>query len=71
MNVFTSLAPLTTVCDWVWQNSLAAALLVILVLLVQVVFHRILRPRWRYALWGLVVFRLLLPDGSVQPFQRL
>ena len=41
--------------------SVQAAVLVLLVLLVQRVFHRKLTPGWRCALWLLVVGRLVLP----------
>ena len=41
--------------------SARAAVLVLLVLLVQRLFRKQLSPRWRCALWMLVVARLLLP----------
>jgi len=40
-----------------WQG----AVLILLVLAVQWFFRRRLRPRWRYALWLLVLIRLALP----------
>src|SRR5882762_10028081 len=40
-----------------WQ----AAVLILLVLATQRVFGRRLSPRWRYALWLLVLIRLALP----------
>ena len=43
------------------QASLAASVLAFLVLLVVLVFHKNLPPRWRYALWLLVMLRLLVP----------
>ena len=38
-----------------------AGVLILLVLAVQWLFARRLRPRWRYALWLLVMVRLALP----------
>lgn len=43
------------------KSSARAAVLVLLVLAVQWLFRRKLAPRWRYALWWLVVIRLMLP----------
>lgn len=43
------------------RMSLEAGVLVVLVLLAQGLFRRQLTPRWRCALWLLVVARLLLP----------
>lgn len=40
-----------------WQ----ASVLVLIVLAVHAVFGRWLSPRWRYALWSVVVLRLVLP----------
>jgi len=47
--------------DSLLQTSWQAALVVGTVLLAQWIFHRQVSPRWRYALWGLVVLRLLMP----------
>jgi beta-lactamase regulating signal transducer with metallopeptidase domain len=44
-----------------WQASLAASLLVGVILLASLVFRQALPPRWRYALWLLVIVRLLVP----------
>lgn len=44
-----------------WRASWQASVLVPLVLLAQSVFGRRLAPKWRYALWFLVLVRLLLP----------
>ena len=43
------------------KASAQAAVLIVLVLAVQRAFARQLKPRWRYALWLLVVVRLALP----------
>ena len=49
------------VWHWLLKCSAQAAVLVLLVLLVQWLFRKRLAPRWRYALWFLVVARLALP----------
>ena len=49
------------------QATWQASVLVMLVLAVQMMFGRWLNARWRYALWSVVVLRLMLPvtPGSV------
>lgn len=49
--------------DWLLNHSLQAGLLVLLVLAVQWLFRRRLASRWRFALWWIVLARLLLPFG--------
>lgn len=48
---------------WLATHSLQAGVLVLLVLLVQWTFRRRLTSRWRFALWWIVLLRLLLPFG--------
>jgi beta-lactamase regulating signal transducer with metallopeptidase domain/thiol-disulfide isomerase/thioredoxin len=52
---------LAGVLDTVVRLSLQAAVLIVVILLVQWLFRHRLPPRWRYDLWLLVVVRLLLP----------
>lgn len=52
---------MSAVAAWLLDTSWQVALLVLGVLLVERVFGRVLAPRWRYALWLLVVARLALP----------
>jgi bla regulator protein BlaR1 len=47
--------------SWLLRSSWQASVLIVLVLLAQWVFRRQLAPRWRYALWLLVLIRLALP----------
>ena len=47
--------------DWLLNHSLQAGMLVLLVLAVQWIFRRQLASRWRFALWWIVLARLLLP----------
>ena len=46
---------------WVWQASWQASLLVVLVLVIQRLFRARLSGGWRYALWLLVLARLMTP----------
>ncbi|MDB6019134.1 MAG: hypothetical protein JWR19_3623 [Pedosphaera sp.] len=52
---------LGTFFNWLARTSWQAAVLVVIVLLVQAVFRKRLSARWRHALWLLVVARMLLP----------
>jgi len=54
-------ALLPSVFAWTWETSLATVVLIGLVLLLQFALQKFLTPRWRYALWLLVVVRLLMP----------
>jgi beta-lactamase regulating signal transducer with metallopeptidase domain/uncharacterized GH25 family protein len=47
--------------NWLLNHSLQAGVLVLLVLAVQWIFRRQLTHRWRFALWWIVLVRLLLP----------
>ena len=47
--------------NWLLNHSLEAGMLVLLVLVVQWLFRRRLTNRWRFALWWIVLARLLLP----------
>jgi bla regulator protein BlaR1 len=49
--------------NWLLNRSLQAGVLVLLVLLLQRLFRRQLTYRWRFALWWIVLGRLLLPLG--------
>ena len=53
--------------DWTWKNSVQAAVLIGLVLMVQKVLGRWLTPRLRYALSLLILLRLLLPAAPPSP----
>ncbi len=47
--------------NWLLNHSLQAGALVVLVRAVQWIFRRQLTNRWRFALWWIVLARLLLP----------
>src|SRR5439155_4831494 len=44
-----------------WRSSWQASVLTGIVLLVQVALRQRLSARWRHALWGIVLLRLLVP----------
>ncbi|MEO5801947.1 MAG: M56 family metallopeptidase, partial [Verrucomicrobiota bacterium] len=49
--------------SWLWRTSWQATILILLVLLAQWAFRKRLSPKWRYALWLLVIGRLILPGS--------
>jgi beta-lactamase regulating signal transducer with metallopeptidase domain/biopolymer transport protein ExbD len=58
---------LASAFDWTWKTSLAATILIALVLFVQVAFAKVLSPRWRYGLGLLILLRLVLPAAPASP----
>jgi len=52
---------------WLWRASWQASVLIGLVLLSQWLLRNQLTPRWRHALWFLVVIRLALPWSLQSP----
>ena len=55
---------LSTLC----QVTLAASLLVVVILTAQKLLSRWLTPQWRYLLWLLVFLRLVIPVAPGSPF---
>ena len=55
------LHPLETLFSWLLTASWQASVLALLVLVTQRLLRSRLNPRWRYALWLLVLLRLILP----------
>jgi len=47
--------------SWLWRATWQASVVIGVVLLAQWVFGKHLSPRWRHALWALVLIRLALP----------
>lgn len=64
----SSAALLVGFTAWLLRASLQGSVVIALVLLVQWLFRRTLSPRWRYALWLLVLARLLLPASLQSGF---
>jgi bla regulator protein BlaR1 len=54
---------LNTIAEWVFINTLKASVLVGLILLIQYLFRRRIPAKWHYALWLVLIARLLLPAG--------
>ncbi|CAG7654928.1 M56 family metallopeptidase [Paenibacillus allorhizosphaerae] len=54
---------LTNLFHWIVSVSAMAAVTVALILLMQRILHKRMKPRWQYLLWLLVVVRLILPWG--------
>lgn len=61
MSQFDFNSLLASIFEWTWKTSLSGTVLIGLVVVIQTLFRRILPPRWSYALWLLVVLRLMLP----------
>jgi beta-lactamase regulating signal transducer with metallopeptidase domain len=56
------------IADWLLRTTWQVAVLVAVVGAVHLLVGRRLAPRWRFALWGLVVVRLLLPVIPASPW---
>lgn len=52
---------LPIIFDWVIETSIMASILVGLILCIKVLLKKQLTPRWQYALWLILLVRLLLP----------
>lgn len=66
---FQTLDQILKVCfEFAWQTSLQATILIGLVMLIQVLFKRMLSPRWRYLFGLLVLLRLVIPVVPASPF---
>ncbi len=66
------LAELEQVFGWLLAASCQASVLAVLILLIQRLLGARLNPRWRYALWLLVLLRLVLPvepESALSLFQ--
>lgn len=68
-NVFQSaLRSLDGIIQWTWTTSWQASVLVLMVWAMQQIGRGRLAPRWQYALWMLVVARLLMPWTPASPW---
>src|SRR5260221_2950557 len=66
------LRELEQVFGWLVAASWQASVLAVFILLIQWVLGSRLNPRWRYALWLLVLLRLVLPalpESALSLFQ--
>jgi beta-lactamase regulating signal transducer with metallopeptidase domain len=59
----------TASADWLVRTSWQAGVLIVAVVAIQLLLgHKRLPPRWAYALWMLVVVRLLMPAVPQSPW---
>ncbi len=58
----------STFLEWLISASLHAAVLVLLILIIKVLLGRLLTPWWHFALWILVLGRLVIPIGPESVF---
>ncbi|OZB96746.1 M56 family metallopeptidase [Paenibacillus sp. XY044] len=53
---------------WMIHTTLLAGMMVVLILLMKRLFGRWLKPEWHYALWLLLILRLVIPAGPESSF---
>ncbi|MFD0697396.1 M56 family metallopeptidase [Paenibacillus sp. GCM10027628] len=68
MNVKALTEQFMNLFDWVWSVSTMASILVVLIIALQYVLKRRLKPRWHYLMWLLVIVRLILPWSTESEF---
>jgi hypothetical protein len=56
---------------WMLRSSVQAALVVLLVLMLRRIASPLLSARWRHALWGLVLLRVILPLAPESRFSLM
>lgn len=54
--------------DWIWQTSVMAGIMIVLIFLVKWLLKGRLNIRWHYSLWLLLIIRLVLPWAPESPF---
>lgn len=52
---------LVGIFNWVIETSVMASILAVLILLVKYIFKDIIGAKWHYAIWGLLIIRLIMP----------
>ena len=55
------LESLTLAVQWIFETSLKASVLIVIILCLQWVLRHRLPAKWRYTLWGLLILRLVIP----------
>lgn len=58
---------LTIFVSWLLLTSLKATIVAVLIIIVQILFRKKLSARWLYALWFLLIARLLIPFEVSSP----
>lgn len=59
---------LEQVFDWVWRVSASAAVIGLILLVLKRFLRQRLSPMWQYALWFILLGKLLLPISIATPF---
>lgn len=54
--------------DWVLKTTLLASVIIILILIIKAVLNNKVKPGWHYALWLVLMLRLLIPFGPQSEF---
>lgn len=54
--------------EWTWRTSLHVCVLICVIRVVQLLLRNKLAPRWHYALWMLVLIRMVMPFGLETPW---
>ncbi|WP_088189333.1 M56 family metallopeptidase [Desulfosporosinus sp. FKA] len=59
---------LELVFHWIIKTSVMASIMAVLILLVNFALRNKLEAKWRYAIWMLLIFRLLIPYNIQSPW---
>lgn len=59
---------LEKIFSWVWQASLGAAAVGLVLLVLKKLLRGRLSPAWQYALWLILLVKLLVPVGPASPY---
>ncbi|MCU7393083.1 M56 family metallopeptidase [Bacillus sp. ST24] len=52
---------LSSIFNWIIETSILGSILVLFILCIRALFKKWLTPRWQYALWIILIIRLILP----------
>lgn len=58
---------LEKVFSWIWLASVSGALVGLALLLLKKLLRGHLSPTWQYALWLILLVKLVLPMGPARP----
>ncbi|MDR9857413.1 M56 family metallopeptidase [Paenibacillus sp. VCA1] len=59
---------MSTFLDWVIKTTLLASVMTLLIFVIKAVLNNRVKPGWHYALWLLLMLRLLIPSGPHSEF---
>ncbi|KXI83179.1 methicillin resistance protein, partial [Bacillus cereus] len=52
---------LSSIFNWIIETSILGSVLVLFILCIRALFKKWLTPRWQYALWVILIVRLIIP----------